>query len=85
MADRLTDKIALITGSTSGIGRATAELFAREGARVMINGRREDLGQEVAAGIRKAGGVADYYRADVSVASELQALVDWLLEQKAEG
>lgn len=69
-------KVALITGATSGIGRATAELFAARGARVAFCGRREALGREVEAGIRKAGGEAFYMRADVREEVEVKAFVD---------
>jgi NAD(P)-dependent dehydrogenase (short-subunit alcohol dehydrogenase family) len=80
MSGRLENKVAVITGSTSGIGRATAELFAREGARVVVNGRRQELGQEVIEGIRAEGGEASFYQADVSVTAELQGLIDHALE-----
>lgn len=63
---RLDNKVAIITGSTSGIGRASAELFAKEGAKVVVCGRREALGEEVVNGIREAGGTADYYKLDAS-------------------
>lgn len=50
---RLKDKVILVTGSTTGIGEATVRLFAREGARVMVHGRRKDAAQELAADIGK--------------------------------
>ncbi|TCR60359.1 SDR family NAD(P)-dependent oxidoreductase [Bosea sp. BK604] len=69
-------KVVLVTGATSGIGRATAELFAANGARVAFCGRREALGREVEAGIRKTGGEAFYMRADVREEAEVKAFVD---------
>jgi len=69
-------RVALITGATSGIGRTTAELFAREGAKVAFCGRREALGQEVEAGIREAGGEAYYVRADMRDETHVKAFVD---------
>jgi len=66
MTARLQDKIAFITGGGSGIGAATAERFAEEGARVVICGRRQDVLDEVVARIRDAGGQAEAVVADVS-------------------
>ncbi len=65
MADRLLNKVALITGGTSGIGEATAKLFAAEGARVAITGRRRELGKNVVAEINRSGREAIYIEADV--------------------
>jgi len=67
---RLENKTALITGGTSGIGEATAILFAREGAKVAITGRDEKRGLGVTEGIVKQGGKAVFIRADVRNAEE---------------
>ncbi|MFJ6988433.1 MULTISPECIES: SDR family NAD(P)-dependent oxidoreductase [unclassified Streptomyces] len=65
MGERLKDRTALITGSTSNIGRAIAEAFAAEGARVVVSGRSAERGTEVVAGIRAAGGRAEFVAADL--------------------
>jgi len=71
---RLAGKIALVTGSTSGIGKAIALEFGRQGARVVVTGRREPLGKAIADGIRAEGGEATYLRADVSEKEDVLAL-----------
>jgi NAD(P)-dependent dehydrogenase (short-subunit alcohol dehydrogenase family) len=73
---RFAGRSILITGATSGIGKTTAEAFAREGARVMFCGRREMLGREVEAGIQAFGGQAAYRKADVREAPQVAALVE---------
>src|SRR5215831_17071629 len=73
---RLTNKVALITGGTSGIGEATAVLFAREGAKVAITGRNEARGHEVTAAILKHGGHAIFSRTDVRHPAECQRAVE---------
>jgi NAD(P)-dependent dehydrogenase (short-subunit alcohol dehydrogenase family) len=70
------DKVVLITGATSGIGKTTAEAFATQGAKVFFCGRREALGAQVEQGIRAMGGEATYKRADVQQAAEVEALVE---------
>ena len=69
-------KVALVTGGGSGIGRATALAFAREGAQVVIGNRNVERGEETVVMIRKAGGTASFKRTDVSVAAEIEALVE---------
>ncbi len=77
---RLFNKIALITGGTSGIGRATAVLFAQEGARVAITGRDEARGEDVVGEIERAGGNALFIRSDVRIAEECQRAVGQTLQ-----
>jgi len=73
---RLTDKVALITGGTSGIGEAAALLFASEGASVAITGRNEKRGHAVMAKILEKGGKAIFLRADVRRAAECHRAVE---------
>ncbi len=73
---RLDGKVALITGGTSGIGEATAVLFAREGAKVAITGRNEARGHAVTARILELGGKAIFLRTDVRKAGECKRAVD---------
>jgi NAD(P)-dependent dehydrogenase (short-subunit alcohol dehydrogenase family) len=68
-------KVVLITGGTSGIGRAAAEAFTRAGARVVIAGRRPELGRQVEAELRKSGAEARFVQADVSLARDVDRLI----------
>ena len=72
---RFTDKVVLVTGGTTGIGRATAAAFAREGAKVVISGRREKEGQEAARAIRAEGGEIHFVQADVSREDDVKRMV----------
>lgn len=68
--------VVLITGALTGIGRATALAFAREGARVAISGRREAAGLALAAELRALGAQAEFIRADVRFEAEVRSLVE---------
>lgn len=73
-------RVAIVTGGNSGIGRATAEAFAAQGAYVVIAARREDLGLEVEKSIQEAGGKATFLACDVSQDSQVRDLVDKTIE-----
>ncbi|HEY3913863.1 MAG TPA: SDR family oxidoreductase [Verrucomicrobiae bacterium] len=70
------NKVALVTGGTSGIGRETALELAKAGAKVVVAGRRESEGQEVVQTIEKAGGKGLFVKTDVSREADVKALVD---------
>jgi NAD(P)-dependent dehydrogenase (short-subunit alcohol dehydrogenase family) len=77
----LEDKVALVTGGTSGIGRETAVLFAKAGAKVAVAGRREQEGNETVDLIRSAGGDALFVKTDVSKAAEVETLIHKVVER----
>lgn len=75
MAITLNGKVAVVTGGTSGIGRETAILFAKAGAKVVVAGRREAEGEETVEKIRGEGAEALFVKTDVSKASDVEALI----------
>ena len=81
MALGLEGKVGLVTGGTSGIGRDTAVHFARSGVSVVVSGRRAKEGEETVELIRAAGGDGIFVKADVSKASEVESLVQQVVEK----
>ena len=79
MQNNYTNKVVLITGGTSGIGKVTAIAFADAGAKVVLSGRREKEGAEVVAEINQIGGTAAFVRADVSNDADLVKAIDFVL------
>jgi NAD(P)-dependent dehydrogenase (short-subunit alcohol dehydrogenase family) len=77
----LKDKVTLITGGGTGIGRATALLFAREGSALVLAGRREEPLRRTAAEINQAGGRAEYLVTDVGVSAQIRRLIDHAIER----
>src|SRR3989442_3973189 len=69
------DKVTLVTGGGSGIGRASALALANAGAKVVVSGRREKEGNETVALIKKAGGQGTFIKADVSEEADVERLV----------
>ena len=80
MAGRLDGKIALITGAGSGIGRASALTFAREGAKVAVADKLVDGGRETVRMVEAAGGTASFIEVDVSDAASVEAMVNATVE-----
>jgi len=81
MAQRLEGKVSIITGSTSGLGAATAARFAAEGARVIVSGRSEERGAAVVASIRESGGEASFVPCDLDNEASIEKLVAGALER----
>ncbi len=77
---RLEGKVAIITGATSGMGRSTAYLFAKEGAKVVVVGRNEDRAKEVVDNITKDGGEAMYIIADMADLEQVNTIVPKTVE-----
>jgi NAD(P)-dependent dehydrogenase (short-subunit alcohol dehydrogenase family) len=72
----LQNKVALVTGGTSGIGRATAIAYAQHQAKVVVVGRRIDEGEETVRSIKEAGGEAIFVQADITKEADVKAMVD---------
>ncbi|CAN7771569.1 glucose 1-dehydrogenase [Variovorax sp. LjRoot175] len=73
--------VVLITGALTGIGRATALAFAREGHRIAVSGRRDEAGQALAAELRALGAEAEFIRADVRFEGDVRNLVEQVVER----
>jgi NAD(P)-dependent dehydrogenase (short-subunit alcohol dehydrogenase family) len=80
MARSLEGKIALVTGGGSGIGKATALAFAREGAKVVVDDINAEGGEETVRLIKKANGEATFVKADVRIEAEVKKMVDRVVE-----
>lgn len=77
----LENKVAIVTGAASGIGKETALLFAKEGAKVLVSDIDTDDGQDVVKQIKNNGGEASFFKADVSKPEEQEALVEAAMEK----
>jgi NAD(P)-dependent dehydrogenase (short-subunit alcohol dehydrogenase family) len=81
MSNELENKVALITGGTTGIGRDTAVLFAKEGAKVVFSGRREVEGNETLNLVRAGGGDGHFIKSDASKSADVESLVQKTIEK----
>ena len=72
----MTTSVVLVTGALTGIGRATAQAFAREGARIVVSGRRDDEGRKLADELQKLGAEAEFLRCDVRHEDDVRSLID---------
>src|SRR5437763_958409 len=80
MEQDLTGKVAIVTGGASGIGQATAVLYAAHGAKVVVSDVHEQAGNDVVAGIKQKGGDAIFIKADVSKPGDCEQLVNKTIE-----
>ncbi|WP_407374613.1 SDR family NAD(P)-dependent oxidoreductase [Methanobrevibacter sp.] len=78
---KLDGKVAIATGATSGMGRDTAKLFAKEGAKVVVTGRNEERAKEVVDDIKAAGGEAIYVIADMANMDDVEKIFDATMEE----
>lgn len=81
---RLDGKVAIVTGAGSGIGRAVAILFAKEGAKAVVNCRTAETGEETVRMIREAGGEAIFVKADVSKAEDVKNMINTTIDTYGE-
>ncbi len=72
----MSNPVVLVTGALTGIGRATALAFARQGSRIVVSGRKEEVGEALAKELRALGAEAEFVAADVRHESDVQKLVD---------
>src|SRR6266567_7150493 len=72
----MTTPVVLVTGALTGIGRATAQAFAREGARIVVSGRRDDEGRKLADELQELGAEAEFLRCDVRHEDDVRSLID---------
>jgi NAD(P)-dependent dehydrogenase (short-subunit alcohol dehydrogenase family) len=77
----MTAPVVLITGAITGIGRATAFAFAREGARVVVSGRHDEAGRALATRLRAVGAEAEFVRVDVRCEDDVRQLIDRTVER----
>ena len=77
----MSEQVVLITGALTGIGRATAIAFAREGAKIVVSGRHDKEGQRLVIELRNLGAEAEFVRADVRQEGDIQKLVDYALSR----